>query len=223
MSLTAEEKTQNFLNERELMHFIQAGAPLDAGGVLIVGGGPSAALEDDHWYNTWDVIVRMNNYKMIGNSRTDIYFSYFGRNIKKRHEELKADGVKFMVNKYPNDSMEEEFNYCGFDIDDKDYRWVYELRKDWWKEMGCPLISFTRCQLMDQIQQLDGHMPTIGFSAVDYILNFVTDVTIIGFDCFESGVHNLDEPWDNSGNHNLAAEKRILLELEETGELTWIK
>jgi len=200
--MTTLEQLENFIKNKRL---------------LVVGGAPSASKKSKDWYDTFDVIVRCNNYKKINNDRTDVFYSYFGRNIKKTKEELLKDGVKFLINKCPNANMTKVLTNC--DIQDKDYRWIYDLRKDWW---FCPLISLTEQNLIRQIGFLDGYMPTVGFSAILFFSKY-TKLDIIGFDCFESGIHNLNEKWDNSGNHNQDKEKQILLYLTQQRQIVWHK
>ena len=183
--------------------------------VLIVGGSPDASSQSTEWYNSFDIIVRCNNYKKINSNRNDIFFSYFGRNIKKTQTELQEDGVKFLINKCPNKDMTDSLK--NYNIDMTDYRWIYDLRKDWW---FCPTIIFTEEELITQIKLLNGFMPTVGFSAVLFFIN-ITKPTIIGFDCFDSGIHNLNEKWDASGNHNLTKEKIILNQLTLQKEIIW--
>jgi len=199
-------------NKEQLINFITNKK------ILIVGGAPSASKKSKNWYDSFDVIVRLNNYKKATDSKTDIFFSYFGRNIKKTKEELLKDGVKFLINKYPNKDLSKELKNSN--IDDKDYRWVYNLRKDWW---FCTLISLTKEELLYQIELLGGYMPTVGLSAILFFLQFKNPITIIGFDCFESGKHNLDEDWDYSGNHATSKEKSLLTYFQQRKFLTWIK
>ena len=184
--------------------------------ILIVGGAPSASKKSRDWYDSFDIIVRCNNYKKVNSDRTDIFFSYFGRNIKKTEEELRADGVKFLVNKCPNSDMTGKFE--SFEIQDKDYRWIYDLRKDWWFK---PLVSLTESELISQIEMLGGFMPTVGLSAVLFFTKYSKPVNIIGFDCFESGKHNLDEAWDGSGKHAPIKEKLLLTYLAQQKEIIW--
>jgi len=184
--------------------------------ILIVGGSPSANNKPQEWYDKFEIIVRMNNYKKANNARTDIYFSYFGRNIKKTPLELMRDGVKFLINKCPNSDMTNSLSQ--YNVNMADYRWIYDFRQNWWFR---PLVSLSEDQLINQIKLLDGYMPTVGFSAILFFLDKVETVTIIGFDCFESKIHNLDERWDGSGNHNPEKEKEELLALKEQGRLIW--
>ena len=186
--------------------------------LLIVGGAPSAINKNQEWYDSFDIIVRVNNYKKVNSDRTDIFFSYFGRNIKKSKEELIEEGVKFLINKCPNADMTELLKNC--EIQDKDYRWIYKLRKDWW---FCPLISLTKEELLEQIEILGGFMPTVGLSSILFFLKFENPITIIGFDCFDSGVHNLNERWDGSGGHAPNKEKNILTYLQQRKAIKWIK
>lgn len=198
-------------NREQLIEFIKDKK------VLIVGGAPSASKKNKTWYEKFDVIVRLNNYKKVNDAKTDIFFSYFGRNIKKTEEELLEDGVKFLINKCPNADMSKELKKC--DIQDKDYRWIYDLRKDWW---FCPLISLTEADLLTQIDLLGGFMPSVGLSAILFFKQY-TKLTIIGFDCFKSGIHNLDEKWDGSGNHAPNKEANILNYLKQRKEIIWIR
>ncbi len=185
--------------------------------VLIVGGSPDVANKPKEWYDSFDVIVRINNYKMVNSDRCDVFFSYFGRNIKKTPEELLADGVKFCVNKCPNANITE------LDANDQiqmhDYRWIYELRKHWW---FCPLIEISKDELLKQIESLFGYMPTSGMSAVMFFRTYCVP-TIIGFDCFESGLHNVDEKWDSSGGHRPEIEKEYLSFLNEIKVIKWVR
>jgi len=186
--------------------------------LLIVGGAPSANKGSIEWYKQFDVIVRCNNYKKVNSYRTDIFSSYFGRNIKKTKEELITDGVKYLLCKYPNADMSLELK--DYNIKDKDYRWVYELRKNWWFK---PVVSLTKDNLLEQINLLDGFMPTVGISTILFLLKLKTPIYIIGFDCFKSDIHNLNEKWDRSGNHNIEGEELLLNLLEKSKKIIWKK
>lgn len=186
--------------------------------ILIVGGAP-IKIRSKKWFDSFDIIVRINNYKKITNSRTDVFFSHFGYSITKTKEELIKDGVKFCINKCPNSNMNKLLR--GKKILNKDYRWIYNFRKNWW---FCPIISLSEDELLNQVNLLNGYMPTVGFSAILYFLKFNNkSLSIIGFDCFESGLHNLNEKWDKSGNHKPELEKENLLKLEKTNKLIWYK
>ena len=201
--MTNLDKLKNYIKNKKL---------------LIVGGSPSASNKSKQWYDSFDIIVRLNNYKKINSDRTDIFFSYFGRNIKKTKEELINDGVKFLINKCPNLDMTKSLK--NYNVDMTDYKWIYDLRKDWW---FCPLISLTEEDLLWQIKLLDGYMPTVGLSAILFFMNYVKPINIIGFDCFESNIHNLDEQWDKSGNHNIQKEKKILNIFSNNKIINWNK
>jgi len=184
--------------------------------ILIVGGGPGAACCSSCWYSKFDIIVRCNNYQKSCNARTDIFVSYFGENITKSKEELIADGVKFAVCNCPNADMSEELNKSPGQ--QKDFHWIYEFRKDWW---FCPVVGLTKEELVTQVGLLDGYMPSVGLSAVLFFEQFCSPVNIIGFDCFESGLHDLNKKWDRSGEHNPQREKQLLKKLEQSGKLIW--
>jgi len=201
--MTNEEQLYNFINNKRL---------------LIVGGSSDASNKSFEWYESFDVIVRLNNYKSIHNHRTDIFFSYFGKNIKKSPDDLQNDGVKFLINKCPNSDMSKSLQNSFVDM--QDYKWIYKLRKNWW---FCPLISITEKELLTQIVLLDGYMPTVGLSSVLYFILRMKQINIIGFDCFKSNIHNLNEPWDNSGNHVLEKEELILQTLVKNERIIWNK
>jgi len=99
-----------------------------------------------------------------------------------------------------------------------DYRWIYDLRKDWW---FCPVVSLTEDELTEQVGQLGGFMPTVGLSAILFFKKYSKPVNIIGFDCFESGMHNLNEAWDKSGNHATEKERIILGLLAQREDIVW--
>ena len=138
------------------------------------------------------------------------------RSSKKTRKELARDGVKILINKCPNTDMSPLLT--EYNVNMGDYRWIYQYRKNWWFR---PLVSLSEEQLLNQIKMLDGYMPTVGFSAVLFFLEKTHQVTIIGFDCFETKIHNLNEPWDGSGNHNPKKEKEILLNLAKQGKIIW--
>jgi len=184
--------------------------------ILIVGGGPGAACYQSRWYNKFDIIVRLNNYQKSCEGRTDIFFSYFGKNIKKNKEELIADGVKFAVCSCPNADMNKDLNKSPGQR--KDFRWIYEFRKDWW---FCPVVGLTKEELVAQVNLIDGYMPTVGLSAILFFEQFCSPVNIIGFDCFESGLHDLNKKWDRSGRHNPQKEKQLLNKLEKSSKIIW--
>ena len=186
--------------------------------ILIVGGSSSASKKSEEWYNSFDVIVRCNNYKKANNSRTDIFYSYFGKNIKKTPEELKQDGVKLLISRCPNADMSEQLSSNKIDM--VDYRWIYKLRKDWW---FCDLYIMTVDEMLEQINSVGTHMPTTGLSAILFFVKRQCNVEIIGFDCFDTNIHNLNEIWDNSGNHNLSREKEVLTQLDKENKINWNK
>jgi len=186
--------------------------------VLIVGGASSASKQPEKWYNSFDIIVRCNNYKKSNNSRTDIFYSYFGRNIKKTPEELKKDGVKFLISKCPNADMSKQLS--AYEIDMKDYRWIYKLRENWW---FCDLHIMSIEEMLEQISLMGNTMPTTGLSAILFFVKRQCNVNIIGFDCFDTNIHNLNEVWDQSGNHNLKKEKEIISNLTKNKLINWNK
>lgn len=198
------EKLEEFLGDKD---------------ILIVGGGPDAGNFSEEFYDGFEVVVRINNYKKIHSFHTDVFFSYFGRNIKKTQEELKQDGVEFLINKYPNEDMRECLD--GSKVSDRDFRWVYDYRKPWWFK---PLVAQKREDLLRQVKLLGGYMPTTGFACVDFFVNTLKRTPyVIGFDCFKQKIHNLDEPWDESGQHKPWLERKLLEDYHKGGLVQWIQ
>jgi hypothetical protein len=186
--------------------------------VLVVGGGPTAALFPSKEYAAYGVIARINNYQKVNSDRTDIFFSYFGKCIKKTKKELEADGVQWLVCKYPNADMSDAL--ALYDVEDSDFRWVYALRRKWW--FG-DTISLSCAQLLSYIKLVDGHMPTTGLCAALFLRPFCASLDIVGFDCFQSGVHDLNKPWDKSGGHRPDMERNVLIKLHQLKRIRWVE
>jgi len=53
--------------------------------IAIVGSGPTTLSNDEGFIDSHDVVVRVNNYKLIGNAgkKTDVHYSFYGTSIKK--------------------------------------------------------------------------------------------------------------------------------------------
>ena len=177
--------------------------------VLIVGGGPDANLLDVYQYQDYDFIVRLNNFKYANDcKRTDIWYSYFGRNIKAMEDRVKEEDIPFIVCKYPVN---------------KEFAWVHEFRKEAWKTMDAVVAIPNEIQSF-QTNNPFGISPTCGFSAIfTFLAMNPGKLTIVGFDFFESGVHNLDENWDGSGEHTTQLERKIVEAMVAEEKLEWVK
>jgi hypothetical protein len=168
--------------------------------VVIVGSGPGSLSNPPGFIDSHEVIVRVNNYKLMGNTgrRTDVFYSYFGLAVKKRISELKRDGVKLCMAKCPNAKiMKSEWHESTGQHYGVDFREIYERRKEWW---FCKTYVPTMDEFMAHFHLLDGHVPTTGFSAILDVLSYnPAHVYLTGFDFFTTKIHNLNERW-RSGN-----------------------
>lgn len=169
--------------------------------IALVGSGPGCLDNEIGFIDSFDVVVRVNNYKLFPQtgSRTDVYYSYFGGAIKKTKEELIKDGVSLCIAKCPNtkfmDSVWHERHNKNIGVD---FRYIYDKRKDWW---FCPTFVPTKNEFYDDFLLLNEHIPTTGFSAILKILSFKPkELYLTGFDFFESGVHNVNEKWRKINN-----------------------
>jgi hypothetical protein len=170
--------------------------------VAIVGSGPGC-LENEHGLvDSFDVVVRVNNYKtgVAQGHRCDVHYSYFGNAIRKTAEELKADGVHLLINKCPDAfAIESDWHRMNNKMEGVDFRWIYEKRRDWWfcDTYVPPLEEFRAA-----FDLLGGHVPTTGFSAVLRVIESrPRSIFLTGFDFFSSRLHNVNEPW-KPGNPN---------------------
>lgn len=186
--------------------------------VAIVGGGP---VNEDHGFiDSHDLVVRINNFKLNENTgfRTDVFYSYFGKAIRKTHEELKD--VQLCMCKCPHGKIESEWHERTGRLG-SDFHYIYQLRQSWWFcDTYVPGLNHFKAYM----DLLDGHIPTTGFSCILDISKCDCDITIVGFDFFESGLHNLNEPW-RKGNpedpigHRPIEERRWVLKHKDRYDL----
>lgn len=164
--------------------------------VAVVGSGPGCLDNLPGYIDSFDLVVRVNNYKTNERTgrRTDIYASFFGISIKKTRERLIRDGVKLCLCKCPNSQpIQSEWHRQNNKMMGVDFRWIYTNRKRFW---FCDTYIPTDDAFLDKFNALDGHMPTSGFAALhDVLINDPGEVYMTGFDFFMSGVHNVNERW----------------------------
>lgn len=177
--------------------------------VLIVGGGPDANKITAKQYEEYDYIVRINNFKYANEcKRTDIWFSYWGRNIKDVEKRIKDENIKALVCKYPEND---------------EFGWVYEINQELFDTLEIPVYKPTVEQSFQTNNNLD-ISPTAGLCAIITVLRCRPAlIRIIGFDFFTSKVHNLNDTWDGSGGHEPEKEKQLVESLIRTGDIEWLK
>lgn len=185
--------------------------------VCVVGGAPSVLDNKIGYIDSFDVVVRVNNYKLYPETGfiTDVYYSYFGGVIKKEAKDLKKDGVYLCICKCPNAKLfESDWHKKNGKSNGVDFRYIYEIRKDFW---FCDTYIPSRAEFFNLFDLLDKHVPTSGFAAIHSILsNNPTSLYITGFDFFESGLHNVNDKWVKNNNSDPICHRPDL-------ERDWIK
>lgn len=186
--------------------------------VALVGSGPGAIDNDPARIDSFDVVVRVNNYKLgppgLG-KRTDVFFSYFGNAIKKRPEDLKRDGVRLCMAKCPDaKAIESKWHAARGKTHGTDFRWIYDRRVNWWPT---PVYVPSLAEFLEDFELLGKHVPTTGFSALLTLLRFKpAHVFMTGFDFFTSRIHNVNERW-------LPGDPRDPIRHLPELELAWLK
>lgn len=164
--------------------------------VALVGSGPGSMSNDIGFVDSFDVVVRVNNYKLLQGTgeRTDVHYSFYGTSIKKTAEDLQRDGVKLCICKCPNDQfIESPWHRARNKMAGVDFRYIYKAREAWW---FCPTYVPTTEQFLEDFNLLGKHVPTTGFSALLELLRHdPAHIYMTGFDFFSSGVHNVNERW----------------------------
>ena len=200
--------------------------------VAIVGSGPGSLSNESGFIDSHDVVVRVNNYKLIGTAgkKTDVHYSFYGNSILKTQKELIEDGVYLCMCKCPDAKfMESRWHEMRHKHNGVDFRYIYELRKDFWfTDTYIPTLD----EFLEHFKLLGRHVPTTGFSAILDVLKYnPKSIYITGFDFFQSKVHNVNERWrknnpsdpighrpemefewlrKNYAKHNMALDKKLM-------------
>lgn len=183
----------------------------------MVGSGPSSLENEPGFIDSHDLVVRVNNYKLFPQTgfRTDVFYSFFGTSIRKLISELQNDGVKLCMCKCPDahaiKSTWHEINNKQVGVD---YRYIYRNRAHWW---FCDTYIPTVDEFLEKFELLGKHQPTTGFSAILDLISFdLKSLYLTGFDFFQSGLHNVSDPWRQKNSDDPF---RHMPELE----LEWLK
>lgn len=164
--------------------------------MAIVGSGPGSLRNPPELVDSHEVVVRVNNYRLLAGTgrRTDVFYSFFGRSIRKPAEELLHDGVRLCICKCPDAKfMESPWHERMGKQAGVDFRAIYQRREGWWP---CDTYIPSTAEFMRNFDLLGGHVPTTGFAAVLDVLSFgPRHVFLTGFDFFQSRVHNVTEQW----------------------------
>ena len=190
--------------------------------VVVMGSAPSVLNNNGKDIDNYDLVVRVNNFKIKGyeekvGTRIDIFYSFFGRSIKKENDELKKYGLRFIMCKYPNQEFLEHTNGVAKPGISDGCKWVYEMRKDWWQHpIWIPKLKYFK-ENFEKISRI----PTTGISAILDLLRFnPKELYVTGYDFMTSGRHNTDEKWnEGDGNHNHKGEMHLIASLKNAGKI----
>jgi len=191
----------NFVNKQFIKDYFKGKR------VAIFGSAPSCLENNNEYIDKFDLVIRVNNYKIKGigfdniaydytskvGNRADVHYSFYGSSILKTAKDLFRDGVKLCMCKCPNEFL---FNH-DVQWDPKnmgsDFRPLYRRKKDFW---FCDTYIPTKEDFMEYFHSLRGHMPTTGYACIlDLVQCEPKELYITGFDGFKCGKHNVDEGW----------------------------
>lgn len=165
--------------------------------IAVVGSGPGSLDNAAGYVDAHDVVVRVNNYRIENGSgqRCDVFYSFFGNSIRKSAQELTRDGVTLCMCKCPDaHAIDSEWHREHDKMLGVDFRWIYQRRSTWW---FCDTYVPSLEDFLATFNLLGRHVPTTGFAAILAVLSFnPRSVYLTGFDFFRSGLHNVNEPWN---------------------------
>lgn len=179
-----------------LVTFDQARKWISGKTVALVGSAPSVLDNEPGFIDSHNIVVRVNNYK-VGERQgyyCDVHYSFYGTSIRKRAEDLQHDGVRLCMCKCPDaKALESAWHERNNKLNGIDFRYIYQLRKDWW---FCDTYVPSVDEFLQKFELLGKHIPTTGFSAIiDMLACEPLSLYLTGFDFFTSGMHNVDEQW----------------------------
>lgn len=164
--------------------------------VAIVGSAPSVLSNAPGFVDSHDIVCRINNHRCSREAgrRTDVHYSFYGGSIHKSPQELHDEGVRLVLCKCPNSRpIDCEWHVRNNKLAGIDFRYIYNLRRDWW---FCDTFVPDDATFLAKMAVLGGHIPTTGFAAIlDVLACEPASVYLTGFDGFTSRVHNVDRPW----------------------------
>jgi hypothetical protein len=176
--------------------------------VLVLGSAQCVSKLKSDFMNTFDIIVRCNNYKHFNAChRVDIYYSFLGGSVKKNINDIVEDGAKFIFCRCPN--MDFSAHVGGKYIPGKsfDARPVYEMRKNWFK-IPYFIQTFKNYR---RNYALVGRLLTTGVSAIIDIKRYDPKrLFVAGFDFFTNLIHNVNEICNLNTGHDFPGEYKLI-------------
>lgn len=180
--------------------------------VVIIGSAPSGKDNTAKDIESYDEIIRVNNYKTFGidirgkrydyrkylGTRTDYHYSFYGGSIRKTANDL--NGIKGHLCKCPNDDCHvTEWHKKNNQIQGGDFRPIYRRRHDFWI---APVYVPEKEHYMRLFNLLSKHVPSTGFACIWELMQCSPrELYITGFDFMTSKRHNVDEMW-REGRHD---------------------
>lgn len=185
--------------------------------VVVLGSAPCVVNAGATYLSEFDVIVRVNDYKIYNDcNRVDVHYSYWGRSIK---YSMSHSGGAVVMCKYPNAVFKSKKYVAGHSGDLRD---VYAMRA---REMRDDMIMYIP-HIDDFLSNynLVGAIPTTGVSAVLDVLRFnPRKLHAAGFDFFVSGRHNISDVWiaASGAGHEFDRERDLFKTLRLDGKIDW--
>jgi len=189
--------------------------------VLILGSAPCVIDLDPDFMESFDIIVRSNNYKNFNAcTRTDVYYSFLGGSVKKNIDDIVADGAKFIFCRCPNADFSKHVDGKYIPGKSFDARFVYELRKDWFK---LPYFVQTMKNYRRNYSLIDRLLTTGVSSIVDIMRYDPGRLYVAGFEFFTTLIHNVDEICNLNTGHYFPGEMELVRTLYNKKKLECTK
>lgn len=164
--------------------------------VALVGSGPSVKTNPVGFVDSYDLVVRVNNFKLSreAGERTDAHYSYYGAAVTLSADFLRKAGVKTCICKCPNSKpIRSAWHETTRQVRGIDFRWIYSYRQKFW---FCDTYVPDDARFLSKFDVLERHIPTTGFAALLDLLDCEPEeLFMTGFDFFTSGIHNVNERW----------------------------
>jgi|WetSurMetagenome_2_1015567.scaffolds.fasta_scaffold01426_28 hypothetical protein len=185
--------------------------------VLVLGSAGCVAKLKANFMETFDVIVRSNNYKPFNPChRVDVYYSFLGGSVKKSMNEIVKDGAKFVFCRCPDSDFSKHVGGKYIPGKSFDARPVYQQRKDWFK---IPYFIQTKNNYQKNYELLDRLLTTGVSSIVDVLRYEPARLFVAGFDFFTTLIHNTDEPCNLNTGHDFPGEYNLVKKLWQDGKI----
>lgn len=163
--------------------------------VIVLGSAPNVVNTTAEFMESFDVIVRVNNFTNFNAcTRTDVFYSFFGKTVKRSFEDIDDSGCSLVMCKCPIGAVTVK-NPDG-SINSKlsdNYNWIYDYRKKWFGVLGLPIYIQTEKNYTKDNKKI-GQIMTTGVKAILDVLRYKPSALhFAGFDFGMSKMHNIDK------------------------------